>query len=145
MRPGLPPPGYGPPPRASLCSPQPTSSLCVQVRPSQPSRQMQENESPVPTHVPPFTQGLGRQLLFWAVKGREEKRALLSAPAVEPLLQIRRCQGRGDQGQEAGGWSWGARLGDCLTPPPPPIHPPMLHVLPFQPGGQAQRKVSPLS
>lgn len=61
--------------------------LCVQVRPSQPSRQMQEKESPLPTQVPPFTQGLGTQLLFLA----------------------------------------------------------MVQVLPFQPGGHAQRKVSPLS
>lgn len=43
-------------------------SLCVQVRPSQPSRQIQEKEAPLPTQVPPFTQGLGRQLLFLAVR-----------------------------------------------------------------------------
>lgn len=48
---------------------------------------MQEKEAPLPTQVPPFTQGLGRQLLFLAT----------------------------------------------------------VQVLPFQPGGQAQRKVSPLS
>lgn len=60
---------------------------CVQVRPSQPSRQMHENESPLPTQVPPLAQGSGRQPLLLAT----------------------------------------------------------LQVLPFQPGGQAQRKASPLS
>lgn len=58
-----------PPPGA----PRPRSSLWVQVRPSQPSRQMQEKESPLPTQVPPFTQGLGRQLLFLAAKESEEE------------------------------------------------------------------------
>lgn len=55
----------------TLAAPSPPSSLWVQVRPSQPSRQMQEKESPLPTQVPPFTQGLGRQLLFLAAKGSE--------------------------------------------------------------------------
>jgi len=42
--------------------------LCVHVRPSHPSLQMQEKESPLPTHVPPFMQGFGIQLLFLALK-----------------------------------------------------------------------------
>ena len=55
----------------TLVAPSAPSSLWVQVRPSQPSRQMQEKESPLPTQVPPFTQGLGRQLLFLAAKESE--------------------------------------------------------------------------
>ena len=34
---------------------------------------MQEKESPLPTQVPPFTQGLGRQLLFLAAKESEKE------------------------------------------------------------------------
>lgn len=66
---------WAPTPQASTHSPRPppTSSLCVQVRPSQPSRQMQEKESPLPTQVPPFTQGLGRQLLFSAAKKKKKR------------------------------------------------------------------------
>lgn len=60
---------WGPTPKPPSHS---ASSLCVQVRPSQPSRQMQEKESPLPTQVPPFTQGLGRQLLFLAVVGGKD-------------------------------------------------------------------------
>lgn len=55
-------------------------SLCVQVRPSQPSRQIQEKESPLPTQVPPFMQGLDRQLLFLAVRGTEEEGGLFIWP-----------------------------------------------------------------
>lgn len=42
--------------------------LCVHVRPSHPSLQMHEKESPLPTHVPPFMQGFRMQLLFLALK-----------------------------------------------------------------------------
>lgn len=72
-------------------------SLCVQVRPSQPSRQMQEKESPLPTHVPPLAQGLGRQLLFLAGggKGRERERERIishtaALPAREPSAHDQR-------------------------------------------------------
>ena len=53
-------------------------SLWVQVWPSQPSRQMQEKESPLPTQVPPFMQGLGRQLLFLAVRDTEGEGGLFT-------------------------------------------------------------------
>ena len=52
-----------------LCS----DSLWLQVAPSQPSLQTQLKEPLSPTQVPPFSQGLGRQLLFWA--GTTEKRS----------------------------------------------------------------------
>lgn len=108
---------WGPTPKPPSHS---ASSLCVQVRPSQPSRQMQEKESPLPTQVPPFTQGLGRQLLFLAVGGgRIFHSALGRRGPHTPLPQT--------------GW------------PGPGGSSPMLQVLPLQPGGQAQRKVSPLS
>lgn len=42
--------------------------LSVQVDPSQPSLQTQVKESPLTTQVPPFSHGLGRQLLFLAAK-----------------------------------------------------------------------------
>ena len=64
---------HQPTPTAAPWCRQPPSSLWVQVRPSQPSRQMQEKESPLPTQVPPFTQGLGRQLLFLAAKESEKE------------------------------------------------------------------------
>lgn len=68
-----PSPLIDPHPRPPSQHSHPASSLCVQVRPSQPSRQMQEKESPLPTQVPPFMQGLGRQLLFLAVRGRRKR------------------------------------------------------------------------
>lgn len=53
---------------------------------------MQEKESPLPTQVPPFTQGLGTQLLFLAV-GRE--RGLLVMPGQTPTwLGRAACLGR---------------------------------------------------
>ena len=64
---------HQPMPTAAPWCRQPLSSLWVQVRPSQPSRQMQEKESPLPTQVPPFTQGLGKQLLFLAAKESEKE------------------------------------------------------------------------
>lgn len=118
----------------------PPSSLCVQVRPSQPSRQRQEKESPLPTHVPPFTQGLGRQLLFWAVRGTEEEGACSwgAGQAVDP----HRVPTLQRHGPAAGP----ARLGEQTALGRGRQSPsPMLQVLPFQPGRQAQRKVSPWS
>lgn len=65
----------------------------MQVRPSQPSRQMQEKESPLPTQVPPFTQGLGRQLLFLAVMKR--KGACSSGPGGQGLHTMPPSQEQG--------------------------------------------------
>lgn len=47
-----------------------SDSLWLQVAPSQPSLQTHRNEFPCTVHVPPFSQGLGRQLLFLAVEGQ---------------------------------------------------------------------------
>lgn len=47
--------------------------LCVHVGPSQPSLQTQVNDSPVTTHVPPFSHGLGRQLEFLATDNKGEQ------------------------------------------------------------------------
>lgn len=46
----------------SVCS----DSLWLQVAPSHPSLQTQRKELPCTVHVPPFSQGFGRQLLFRA-------------------------------------------------------------------------------
>lgn len=56
--------------------------LCVHVRPSHPSLQMQEKESPLPTHVPPFMQGFGIQLLFLAL----EKEKVISSGYVNNTI-----------------------------------------------------------
>ena len=48
------------------------NSLWVQVGPSQPSLQTQVKVSPLTTQVPPYSQGLGRQLEFLAEGGERE-------------------------------------------------------------------------
>lgn len=126
--------------------PPPTSSLCVQVRPSQPSRQMQEKESPLPTQVPPFTQGLGRQLLFSAAK-KEQKRTFssdLGRHEASTHVPDRTGPGRAGSGTRGGARSRPRVVAEAQRARSPASSP-MLQVLPFQPGGQAQRKVSPLS
>lgn len=48
--------------------------------PSQPSLQTQVKESPLTTQVPPLWQGLGRQLLFLAVRQEKVKATLAEDP-----------------------------------------------------------------
>lgn len=108
------------------------------MRPSQPSRQMQENESPLPTHVPPFTQGLGRQLLFLAVKGEGEKTALLSARGRRGA-SARDPEAPGQTGPGAGGQSGGPGERGTCHPRPRPVRP-LTHrcyrCCPSSPGGR---------
>ena len=52
----------------------PLHLLWVHVGPSQPSLQTQVKDSPFTTQVPPFSQGLGRQLEFLAVKEKKKKK-----------------------------------------------------------------------
>lgn len=59
-------------------------SLCVQMGPSQPSLQTHVKDSPLTTQVPPLWQGLGRQLLFRAMR-KEQTRP--------PSLRIQRQSG----------------------------------------------------
>lgn len=49
-------------------------SLWLQVAPSHPSLQAQRKESPCTMHVPPFSQGFGRQLLFRAATHKHHRR-----------------------------------------------------------------------
>lgn len=110
------------------------SSLCVQVRPSQPSRQMQEKESPLPTQVPPFMQGLGRQLLFLAVRGRRKRicssGGLHTVAPTQP--EAERAQGRGRQAWCVCGG--GART--CCTPHSPKLSHRCCKRCPSSPGGR---------
>lgn len=54
---------------------------------------MQEKESPLPTQVPPFTQGLGTQLLFLAA-GRERKPLVM--PGESPIWLEQAAPGLGE-------------------------------------------------
>jgi hypothetical protein len=69
-------------------------SLWVQMGPSQPSLQTHVKDSPLTTQVPPLWQGLGRQLLFLAIR-QEQTRA--------PSLRIQKCLE--EQELDRGKWS----------------------------------------